>query len=302
MSSKYGRLLRHAMDSQKCIAVPGAFCGLAGRIAAEKGFPAAYVSGAALTASAGVPDIGMLTLDHFTSRIKEIVLASGLPLICDADTGFGEAEMVTRTTVEYILAGAACLHIEDQVFPKRCGHLKGKSLIPQQDMLEKLDRALSASKKHSGGEFLVCARTDARGVVSFDEAVTRATAYVDAGAEMIFPEGLKTREEFESFSKAMQGLPKPPYLLANMTEFGQTPYISQADFAKMGYSCVIFPVSTLRSAMKGVEECLDVLADPNGTVEPFLPRMFSRQSLYNSLGYTPGEEWMYPDTTTERKK
>ena len=119
---------------------------------------------------------------------------------------------------------------------------------------------------------------------------------------MIFPEGLQSREEFADFAKAMQKLPKKPYLLANMTEFGQTPYISQNDFEKMGYSCVIFPVSTLRSAMKGVEECLDVLADPNGTVEPFLDRMFSRQSLYHSLGYTPGFEWFYPDTTTERRK
>ncbi|CAD7944934.1 unnamed protein product [Amoebophrya sp. A120] len=298
--SKYARLLRRALDTE-CVAVPGAFCGLAGRIAAEKGFKAAYVSGAALTASAGVPDIGVLTLDHFTARIKEITLASGLPLICDADTGFGEAEMVTRTTVEYIHAGAACLHIEDQVFPKRCGHLKGKSLIPCTEMVEKVERAVAASKKHSDGEFLICARTDARGVVGMEDAVARATAYVAAGAEMIFPEGLQTREEFQEFSTKMKNLPKPPYLLANMTEFGQTPYVSVADFEKMGYHCVIFPVSTLRCAMQGVQQCLEVLQDREATLEQHTAKMFSRQELYDSLGYIPGVEWSYPDTTLERQ-
>lgn len=299
--SKFGRLLRHAMRENGCIAVPGAFNGMVGRMVKERGFHAGYISGAALTACAGVPDIGVLTLDHFTSRIKEISTVSGLPLICDADTGFGEAEMVSRTTVEYIHAGAAALHLEDQVFPKRCGHLLGKSLISSDDMVTKVERAVAASKQHSDGEFVVCARTDARSVTGMDEALARATKYVEAGADMIFPEGLQSREEFQLFADEMAKLPKAPFMLANMTEFGQTPYVSVNDFKKMGYHCVIFPVTTFRCAMKGVEEVLDVIKNDDNTVEGHLDRMYSRKALYNTIGYTPGVEWTFPDTTSERK-
>eukprot|EP00388_Colpodella_angusta_P028943 GDKK01014912.1.p1 GENE.GDKK01014912.1~~GDKK01014912.1.p1 ORF type:complete len:307 (+),score=102.20 GDKK01014912.1:29-922(+) len=294
-----GLRLRNLMN-KGCVAMPGAFNGLVGRLVHEAGFDAAYISGAAISGSAGVPDIGMLTLNDFSAKIKEVSMASGLPILADADTGFGEGEIMVKTVWEYYQAGAAGLHIEDQVFPKRCGHLDGKSLVPKQDFAEKVKRAVNASKACSNGDFIICARTDARGVESFDSAVERATAYVDAGADMIFPEGLHTEAEFEKFAKEMSKLPRRPYLLANMTEFGKTPMIPMKRFAELGYDCVIYPVSTLRMSMKPVQEMLAVLKE-TGTLESQLDKMYSRKELYNSLGYTPGVEWTYPDRSVDRK-
>jgi len=294
-----GSRLRTLMGKE-CVALPGAFCGLVGRLVAEKGFKGAYISGAAVTATMGLPDIGVASVDNFTSRIKEVVSVSNLPVIADADTGFGEAEMVRKTVEEYYMAGAAGLHIEDQVFPKRCGHLDGKTLVEENVFCQKVERAAEAAQRCSGGEFIVCARTDAAGVPQegFERAIHRATAYVNAGAEMIFPEGLHTKEDFAKFAEAMRKLPGPapnggPFMLANMTEFGKTPYLSKDEFASLGYHCVIYPVSTLRSAMKGVQECLDMLAT-EGSVEGHLPRMYTRKELYHTLSYTPGVEWKYP--------
>merc|ERR1719352_59344 len=184
-----GHRLREVFNKGECISVPGAFNGLVGRIAADKGFQSAYISGAAITASAGVPDIGVLTLDHFSRVISEVSTASGLPLIADADTGFGEVEMVKRCVFEYERAGAGGLHIEDQVFPKRCGHLDGKELVSSKDFCMKVEAAREVADSRNSG-FIVCARTDARSVYGFDQAVKRAEDYVRAGAEMIFPESL----------------------------------------------------------------------------------------------------------------
>lgn len=294
-----GYRLRTLMGKE-CVALPGAWCGLAGRLVAEHGFKGSYLSGAALTASMGLPDIGVVSVDQFAARIKEVVAVSNLPLLADADTGFGEAEMVRKTVEEYYWAGAAGLHIEDQVFPKRCGHLDGKTLVPQEVFCEKVARAAEASQRCSGGEFIICARTDAAGVPEegFDRAVERAVAYVHAGADMIFPEGLHSKEDFKQFADAMRKLPGPaphggPFMLANMTEFGKTPYLTLEEYSALGYHCVIYPVSTLRSAMKGVTECLEVLQE-QGTLESFLPRMQTRKELYNTLSYTPGDEWKYP--------
>jgi methylisocitrate lyase len=297
-----------ALMAKECVALPGAFNGLVGRLAAEHGFKGGYISGAAVTASLGLPDIGVATLDQFSSRIKEVATVSNLPLIADADTGFGEAEMVRKTVEEYYFAGAAGLHIEDQVFPKRCGHLDGKTLVEDQVFCEKVERAAEASARCSGGEFIICARTDAAGVPTegFERAVERATAYVKAGADMIFPEGLHSKEDFEKMAKAMKALPGPapgggPFMLANMTEFGKTPYLTLDEFASLGYHCVIYPVSTLRSAMMGVNECLAMLKE-KGSVEGHLSRMYSRKELYTTLGYTPGAEWSYPSETHEWKE
>eukprot|EP00928_Gymnodinium_smaydae_P027148 TRINITY_DN21083_c0_g2_i1.p1 TRINITY_DN21083_c0_g2~~TRINITY_DN21083_c0_g2_i1.p1 ORF type:complete len:337 (-),score=54.55 TRINITY_DN21083_c0_g2_i1:152-1081(-) len=294
-----GSRLRNLM-AKECVALPGAYCGLVGRLVAEKGFKGSYISGAAVTASLGLPDIGVVSVDQFAARIKEVVSVSNLPLIADADTGFGEAEMVRKTVEEYYFAGAAGLHIEDQVFPKRCGHLDGKTLVDTKTFVEKVERAVEASQRCSGGEFIVCARTDAAGIPEegFERAIERATAYVHAGADMIFPEGLHSEEDFKVFADAMRKLPGPapgggPFMLANMTEFGKTPYLSLDQFANLGYHCVIYPVSTLRSAMKGVNECLDMLKE-KGSVEDHLPRMYSRKELYATLSYTPGVEWKYP--------
>lgn len=296
-----GRQLKASM-MKSCVALPGAFNGLCGRLVAKHGFEGAYISGAAVTASAGSPDNGILTLDHFTRVIREVSLASGLPLLCDADTGFGEAEMVTRTVYEYCSAGAAGFHIEDQVFPKRCGHLDGKELISSRDMCLKVERARTASEK-LGGDFIVCARTDAKGVVGFDEAVKRAEQYCQAGADMIFPEGLFTEQEFIDFAEAMRKCPGPapgggPFMLANMTEFGKTPYIPVSKFGSWGYHTVIFPVTTLRSAMGAADEVLEVIKR-EGSAETMLSKMQSRKNLYRTLGYTPGVEHVFPNSSTD---
>ncbi|MFO0833427.1 MAG: isocitrate lyase/phosphoenolpyruvate mutase family protein [Phycisphaerales bacterium] len=292
-----GERLRRAMD-RECVALPGAFNALCGRAIARAGFEGCYVSGAATSVSAGVPDVGLLTLEHFCRVIREIADASGLPLIADADTGFGEAEMVRRTVIEYARAGAAGLHLEDQKFPKRCGHLDGKELVPTDHMIEKVQWAAKAATEADGGRFIVCARTDARGVDGFDAAVDRAAAYVLAGADMIFPEGLASEDEFARFAKAMAGvrrgnMQRGPYLLANMTEFGKTPMIPVSRFADMGYSCVIFPVSLLRVAMGAVGKALAQLRR-DGSVGGFIDTMQTRKELYDLIDYTPGKAWEFP--------
>jgi len=295
MSESAGKRLRALMDAG-CVAMPGAFNGLCARAVAKAGFDACYVSGAATSVCAGVPDVGLLTLEHFCRTIREVSDGSGLPVLADADTGFGEEEMTRRTVIEYWRAGAAGLHIEDQVFPKRCGHLDGKELISLERACSKIEWAAAAAHACSGDEMVVCARTDARGVSGMEEAVARARAYVEAGAHMIFPEGLGSEQEFAEFATALgagKGRAGTPYLLANMTEFGKTPLIPLKRFSEMGYSCVIYPVSMLRAAMGAVTRALEQLKR-DGTVEGFLPGMQSRQELYGLIGYAPGEAWEFP--------
>ncbi|MFG0313057.1 MAG: oxaloacetate decarboxylase, partial [Phycisphaerales bacterium] len=275
------------------VAAPGAFNALVGKAVADAGFEAAYFSGGATTVANGVPDIGILTLDHFVREIRSVARASGLPVIADADTGFGEEEMVRRTVIEYEHAGAAGLHLEDQVFPKRCGHLDGKSLISIDQAVSKVQWAAKASNDCSGGQFIICARTDAKGVEGFEAAIDRAKAYVEAGATMIFPEGLTSEQEFADFAKAMDELgDKRPYMLANMTEFGKTPMLTLEQFGAMGYNIVIYPVSTLRIAMGAITAALADLKQ-SGTLEGQLGNMQTRQELYELVGYTPGEPFEF---------
>lgn len=221
------------------------------------------MSGAAVSGSHGLPDIGILTMDQFCKAIKEVALVSNLPILADADTGFGEGEMVHKTVWEYFLHGASGLHLEDQVFPKRCGHLDGKSLISAADMCTKVSIAAEASKRCSNGDFVVCARTDAAGVYGIDETISRSKLYINAGADMIFPEGLHSVEEFERVARELKGYGKKggPFLLANMTEFGKSPYISAEDYKKMGYHCIIYPVSTFRIANKAIDTFLKDLKE-----------------------------------------
>jgi methylisocitrate lyase len=297
-----GTRLRVLMDAA-CVPIPGAFNALCARAIAKAGFGACYISGAATSVSAGVPDVGLLTLEHFCREIREAADASGLPVLADADTGFGEAEMVRRTVLDYARAGAAGLHLEDQKFPKRCGHLDGKELVPVDHMCEKIQWAsrAAADLESRGGPagFIVCARTDARGVDGFDAAVARAKAYVESGADMIFPEGLASEDEFAKFAAAMGRGPsaagggRAPYLLANMTEFGKTPMIPLANFGAMGYSCVIFPVTLLRVAMGAVAAALAKLKS-EGSAAGFLDRMQTRKELYDLVEYTPGTPWDWP--------
>ncbi len=305
MTSEHpGDRLRRLMD-KGCVPMPGAFNGLAARAVARAGFDACYVSGAATSVCAGVPDVGLLTLEHFCRVIREVADGSGLPVLADADTGFGEAEMVRRTVIEYERAGAAGLHIEDQEFPKRCGHLDGKRLVPVDHMVEKVEWAAKARSGKvaewqsgkggdAGGGMVICARTDARGVEGLDAAVKRAKAYVEAGAEMIFPEGLAGEEEFKGFADGLRKAAgsKRVYLLANMTEFGKTPLIPLSRFASMGYSCVIYPVSLLRVAMGAVTKALATLKR-DGSVEGFIKEMQTREELYGLIGYEPGKAWEF---------
>ncbi len=291
--------------SATTLPIPGVFNALVALAARDAGFRACYISGGATSVCAGVPDIGLLSLDHFCILIREVARASALPVIADADTGFGDEQMTRRTVIEYAHAGASCLHIEDQVFPKRCGHLEGKELIPVEQAAEKIRWAAQAAREvdeeraaGASDRFIVCARTDAAGVEGLDSAIARARAYIDAGAEMIFPEGLQSEQDFETFARAMRDLPGPsarggPFLLANMTEFGKTPMLPLARFDELGYDCVIYPVSMLRVAMGAVTHALADLHKA-GTLEGWLDRMQTRQDLYRLVAYDPKQPWRFP--------
>lgn len=257
--------------------MPGAFNALTARAIERAGFEAIYLSGATLANGLlGVPDIGLTTLSEATLHATRCAAVTSVPLISDADTGFGGSDNAARTVQEFERAGLAGLHLEDQEFPKRCGHLSGKSLVPQSEFVEKIAAASAARRDR---DFFIIARTDARGVTDYDDAVARASAYLKAGADAIFPEALEGREEFARFARDVRAP-----LLANMTEFGKTPYLSVDEFAAMGYRMVIFPVTLMRMAMKAVEHALIELRR-HGTQKALLDRMQTRQELYDLLGY-----------------
>ncbi len=276
MQTRAARL--RALIQQKTVAMPGAINALSARLVERAGFEAMYLSGAVLSNSViGVPDVGMTTLTEAAAHATRCCAVTSIPIIMDADTGFGAAaENAARTVEEYERAGLAGLHLEDQEFPKRCGHLPGKALVSREEFCERVAAAAQARKDR---DFLIVARTDARGVTTYDDAVERAQAYLAAGADAIFPEALKDREEFARFAKDVRAP-----LLANMTEFGQTPMISVAEFAALGYAMVIFPVTLQRIAMKAMEQALAELAT-TGTQGRLLDRMQTRQELYDLLGY-----------------
>jgi methylisocitrate lyase len=256
--------------------MPGAFNGLTARLIEQIGFDAVYVSGAGLSnGTAGVPDIGLLSGEEFARLAGYICAAVTVPVVSDADTGFDDAG---ETVEMFERAGLAGLHLEDQEFPKRCGHLGGKTLIKPAEMAKKIGAAVKAKRDK---DFLVIARTDARSVEGFEAAVARACAYVDAGADAIFPEALETEEEFEEFARRVRAP-----LMANMTEFGRSPLLSVAELAGMGYRLVIFPQTALRAAMAVEEKCLRDL-HKLGSQKKWLPKMQTRQRLYELLQYDP---------------
>jgi methylisocitrate lyase len=263
------------------IAIPGVFNPLIARMAERLGYSAIYLSGGALSASQGVPDIGLVTMTEFAEQARAISQATTLPLLCDADTGFGESLNVERTVRHFESAGAAGIHLEDQQLPKRCGHLSGKSLVEPQVMAAKLRAALSARRDPG---FVIIARTDARGVTGFEDAVRRARMYLEAGADAIFPEALETAEEFAAFSKAV-----PATLLANMTEFGRSPNLDFRELADMGYRMVLYPLTAFRTALRAAERALTVLRD-QGNQRELLPEMLTRAELYELLGYQDYED------------
>lgn len=263
------------------VAIPGAFNALTARIVERLGFRAVYLSGGALSAACGAPDIGLLTLTEFADEARRLAAATSLPLLCDADTGFGEALNVERTVQELEAAGAAGMHLEDQLFPKRCGHLSGKSLVEPGAMAAKVRAAVAARRDP---DFVIIARTDARGVTGFDDAVRRARVYLDAGADAIFPEALESADEFARFAREV-----PVPLLANMTEFGKGPLLTVRELGALGYRMVLYPLTAFRAAMRAAEETLRALRDA-GHQRDALPRMMTRAELYDLLGYTSYEE------------
>lgn len=259
--------------------MPGVFNAAMGRMVEQAGFPAVYISGAGLcNATAGVPDIGLLTLTEVAQLAGYVARAVKIPAIVDADTGFGGAENAARTIEEFERAGLAGCHIEDQEFPKRCGHLAGKTLVAIEDMNEKISAAAAARRD---ADFLLIARTDARAVESFDQAVERAKSYLAAGADAIFPEALQGREEFRDFARAVDAP-----LLANMTEFGKSPLLSLEELTDLGYRMVIYPQTAFRVSMFAAGQMLRDLKK-TGTQEGWLDRMQTRQELYDLLEYDP---------------
>ncbi len=273
--TRHRRLRR--LIAEGTIQIPGAFNALVARTIEKAGFPAIYISGAGLSnAVFGLPDVGLFTMTEAVEHAARIVRATTLPVIVDGDTGFGDAINAARTITEMEAAGVSAVHLEDQVLPKKCGHLDGKELISPEAMAQKIKAAVAA---RTDSDFMIIARTDARGVTSFDDAVDRAKRYLDAGADAIFPEAMKSRDELATFA---QRIDAP--LLANMTEFGKTPLLNIRELAQIGYRMVIYPQTALRVAFAPIARMLDDLratGDQNAWVE----NMQTRAELYELLDY-----------------
>lgn len=267
---------RAGLGSGRLQRLPGAFSPLVAKVIAEIGFEGVYVSGAVLSADLGLPDIGLTTLTEVTGRGGQIAAATELPTLIDADTGFGEPMNAARTITLLEDAGLAGCHLEDQVNPKRCGHLDGKAVVPPADMVKRLRAAVAARRDP---DFVICARTDAAGIEGLPAAIDRAKAYVDAGADLIFTEALSGAADFARFRAAVD-VP----LLANMTEFGKSELLTVGQLADIGYNAVIYPVTTLRLAMFAVEAGLREI-DTAGTQSGLMDRMQHRSRLYELLRY-----------------
>lgn len=267
------------IKKDEILQIPGAHDAMAALVAKKTGFSALYLSGGAYTASLGIPDLGITTSTEMADRAKELIRASNLPVLVDIDTGFGGILNVARTATEMVEAKVAAVQIEDQKLPKKCGHLNGKQLVSKEELAQKI----KAIKKVAPS-LVIVARTDARAVEGMDEVIERAKFYVDAGADAIFPEALHTEEEFHLFADSLD-VP----LLGNMTEFGKTPYIKAEKFEEMGFSMVIYPVTSLRVAAKAYERIFKLILE-EGTQESGLSDMQTRQELYeiNSLAEFEG--------------
>jgi len=269
-----GQRFRALVERGGILRLPGAHNGMAGLQAKAAGFEGLYLSGAAMTASMGLPDLGIITVDEVAFFIRQIARSSGLPLLVDGDTGYGEALNVMHMVRVFEEAGAGAVHIEDQLLPKKCGHLNDKKLADAHDMAAKVAAAAKA-RRH----LYLVARTDAAASEGMDGAVARAKLYLEAGADAIFPEALNTAEMFREFARRVPGVP----LLANMTEFGRTPFFTADEFEAMGYRMVIWPVSSLRVANKAQEKLYAALARDGGT-HGMVEQMQTRAELYGAIG------------------
>lgn len=258
--------------------VAGCHDGISGLLAKKAGFKALYLSGAAVSASMALPDLGLMTMEEIVRAARSVVRATDLPLIVDCDTGFGEALNVMRAVKEMEAVGVACMQIEDQDFPKKCGHLNDKRLIEADDMCRKIAAAKKASEN-----MMICARTDAV-MISVDEAISRSRRYIDAGADIVFVEALTSEDQIRRVRSELD-IP----LLGNMTEFGRTPQIPLSNWAEYGIELVIYPVSALRIAARSMEQFYAGLLR-DGHVENFLPEMMTRAELYDNINYFEFEE------------
>lgn len=270
------QLLQNKLKQNKILQFPGAFSPLVSMLIEELGFDGIYISGAVLSNDLALPDIGLTTLTEVSQRGRSIAKASSLPAIIDIDTGFGEPMNLVRSIQELTELGLAGCHLEDQVNPKRCGHLDNKSLVSVKEMTKKIKAAASAK---TDSNFLLIARTDSRASEGFSKSVDRAKAYMDAGADMIFPEALQDAKEFEEFKKQVN-VP----VMANMTEFGKSPLLTKKQLENMGYALVIYPVTTLRLAMKAVEDGLQHIKS-TGDQKNIVSNMQERKRLYEILKY-----------------
>ena len=269
-----GQRFARLLQADGILQMPGAHSGMAAIQAKRAGFEAIYLSGAAMTASMGLPDLGIITVEEVCFFIRQIARASFLPILVDGDTGYGEALNVMNMVRAFEDAGAAAVHIEDQLLPKKCGHLNDKKLAATEDMAAKIAAAARA-RRH----LFIIARTDAVASEGMDGAVARARRYIEAGADAIFPEALVTANMFREFAARMPGVK----LLANMTEFGRTPFFTAAEFEAMGYAMVIWPVSSLRVAAKASNDLYQALKRDGGA-HRLLERMQTRAELYDLIG------------------
>jgi len=270
-----GVRFRKLLERPQILRMPGAHNGIAALQATRAGFEALYLSGAAMSSSMGLPDLGVITVDEVCFFIRQVARASGLPVLVDGDTGYGEALNVMHMVRAFEEAGAAAVHLEDQLLPKKCGHLNDKKLAGPHDMAAKVAAAARARRN-----LVIVARTDAAASEGIDGAVARARLYLEAGADAIFPEALTNADMFRAFARAMPGVK----LLANMTEFGRTPFFTDSEFEAMGYSMVIWPVSALRAANKAQEEVYAAIQRDGGT-QNVIDRMQTRQELYDTIRY-----------------
>jgi methylisocitrate lyase len=267
--------LRKLLDKKARPAI-GVFNAISALLCEKFGFEILYLSGAAYSGSMALPDLGVITLTEVKRLVDEIRAVTDLPLIVDVDTGYGEAINVYRTVKELERAGANAIQIEDQVMPKKCGHLEDKQLVNVDEMVKKIKMAMEARKKD---DFLIIARTDARTIEGIKGAIERAKIYLEAGADVIFPEALESYEEFKMFSKEI----KAP-LVANMTEFGKTPYLTLDEFREAGYDIVLFPVTLLRASLYAMKEVLKEIKE-KGTQKFFVEKMMSRKEFYELINY-----------------
>ncbi len=274
-----GERFRALLAQPGIVRLPGAHNGLAALQARAAGFPGLYLSGAAMSASMGLPDLGVITIEDVCFFVRQVARASGLPVLVDGDTGYGEALNVMHMVRSFEDAGAAAVHLEDQLLPKKCGHLNDKRLADPRDMAAKVAAAVRARKS-----LFVMARTDAAASEGLDGAVARARLYVEAGADAIFPEALHTAEMFRTFAARLPGVK----LLANMTEFGRTPFFTADEFEAMGYHMVIWPVSSLRVANKAQEALYAAIARDGGAQHQ-IERMQTRAELYATIDYAAYE-------------